>query len=88
MNTVKKAITGILAGCLLMGMTVFADNQPVVMETYTGESAVSVYVRGMEADSGEIGIQIATAEADILEVLLISSLDVPMQTTVMIDNSV
>ncbi len=89
MKRVRKVLTGILAGCMaagIIGISALADGQAVVLETYTGDAEVSVYVKGM-GDDGQPGVQIATAEAERVQVQPVSQLEVPMQTTVMLDNS-
>lgn len=86
MKKLMKGLAGILTGCMLMGTLVLADTPAAVLETFTGDSKISAYVKGIESDS-EISVQIATAEADNVEAQMISELDMPMQTLVMIDNS-
>lgn len=89
MKKTRKVLTGILAGCVaaaITGMAAFANSQAVVLEAYTGEKEISVYVKGM-GEGGQPDVQIATAEAQRVKVQPISESDVPMQTTVMIDNS-
>lgn len=90
MNRFNKILSGIMAVCVaagMIGITVSADGQAAVLESYTGEAEISVYVKGMGED-GQPGVQIATAEAERVQMQPVSGLDVPMQTTVMIDNSV
>ncbi len=89
MRRTGKVLTGILAGCMavsIIGQAVFADGQAAVLETYTGEAEISVYVKGME-EGGQPDVQIATAEAERVQAQPVSEADVPMQTTVMVDNS-
>lgn len=86
MNRIRNAFWGILAGCLLFGMTAFAQGQAVILETYTGESDFSIYLKNAEAAS-EVNVQIATAEAEKVSVQAISELDMPMRTLVLVDNS-
>ena len=81
-----KILLGILAGFMLMSTVAFADTSLAIVETFTGDSDISVYVKGMEKDA-EVGVQIATAEADKVDVHLISELNIPMRTLVMVDNS-
>lgn len=87
MNRIMKGLAVILAGCLMIGSAALADGSAAILETYTGDSDISVYVKGAEIGEGEISAQIATAEADKVSAQLISELDVPMQTLVMVDNS-
>ncbi len=87
MNRIRKVFWGILAGCLFLGMTAYAGGQAAILETYTGESDVSIYVKNAGAVSEDANIQIATTEAAKVKVQSISELDVPMQTLVLVDNS-
>lgn len=87
MNKAIKSILGILAGSLLMNMVAFADGSMTILETYTGDDFVSVYVKGAESDTSEINVQIATSETENVAVQPICQLDTSMKTLVMIDNS-
>jgi len=88
MNKLLRGLIGILTGCLIWSVTVFADSSAVILETYTGDSQISVYVKGTESDMNDVSIQIATAVADQFNVKPISELDKPMKTLVMVDNSI
>lgn len=85
MNRVMSGLAGIFAGLVFMGSVAMADVPAAIMETYTGDAEISVYVKGIKADS-DISVQIATAEAET-DIQMISELDVSMRTLVMIDNS-
>ena len=87
MNKIIKELAGVLAGCIIMGTIALANSSAAILETYTGDSDISVYVKGTDIGEGEISVQIATTEASKVSVQSISELDVPMQTLVMIDNS-
>lgn len=87
MNKIITVFTGILAVCLFGGSVAFANGSAVVLETYTGDSYVSVYVKEAEFDADEISVQIGTTEAAEVEAQPVSDLDVSMKTLVMIDNS-
>lgn len=86
MKKIIKGLAGVLAGCMLMGTLTLADTTAAVLETFTGDSNISAYVRGAKSNS-QISVQIATTEAANVDVQMISELDTPMQTLVMIDNS-
>lgn len=88
MNKLLRGLIGILTGCLIWSVTVFADSSAAILETYTGDSQISVYVKGTESDMNDVSIQIATTEADQFNVKPISELDKPMKTLVMVDNSI
>lgn len=88
MNKLLRGLIGILTGCLIWSVTVFADSSAVILETYTGDSQISVYVKGTESDMNNVSIQIATAVADQFNARPISELDKPMKTLVMVDNSI
>lgn len=87
MNKIIKSLIGVLVGVLIMGIVVFADSSAAILETYTGDSDVSVYIKGDGVSKEEISVQIATTEASKVSVQSVSELDVPMKTLVMIDNS-
>lgn len=87
MNKIIKGLAVILAGCFIMGIVVLADSSAIILETYTGDANISVYIKGVELSEGEVSVQIATTEASKVNVQSISELDVPMQTLIMIDNS-
>lgn len=86
-NRKRKFFTGILAGCMFMGTVALADGPATVLETFTGESEISVYIGDVQVDAKDISVQIATSEIDRIQIQPVSELDVPMKTLVMIDNS-
>lgn len=88
MNRMMKGIAGVLAGVMVVGSVVWADNSAAVMETYTGDSYVSVYLKGIESNPEDMSVQIATTEADKFSTETVSELDKPMKTLVMVDNSI
>ena len=73
--------------CIGMAITAYADSAAAIMGTYTGESDVSVYAKGTDLKADEVSVQIATAEAASVKAQPIEELDMPMQTLVMLDNS-
>lgn len=87
MNKLIRGFLSVLAGCLIVGIVAFADSSAVILETYTGDSDISVYIKGAEIDAGEVNVQIATSEAAKVKVQTVSDLDIPMKTLVMLDNS-
>ncbi len=88
MSYLRKEFFTVIMGVLFAGAVAFADGSAAVVETYTGESQISVYVKGIEADAHNTSVQIATAAVDQYDMKPLSALDVPMQTLVMVDNSV
>lgn len=87
MSKIIKGFTCILMGLMLVGANVSADGSASVMETCTNDSDISVYIKGTEVDVEDINVQISISEAENVSVQSISELDIPMQTLVMIDNS-
>lgn len=86
MNKRIKGLAGVLTGFMLMEAVAMADTPVAVMETFTGDSTISVYVKGVE-NTTETSVQIATTVMDKVDVQMVSELEKPMQTLVMIDNS-
>lgn len=70
-----------------MSMIAYAVQDPVIMETYTGEDTFSVYVKGASKDFTDVSIQIGTSIGEIAAMESITDKDVSMRTLVMIDNS-
>lgn len=87
LDRISRVLAGIWAGCIFFGMAVLAESQAAILETFTGEKEISVYVAGAESNTGNINVQIATGEAGKVSIHPISEADVPMKTLVMVDNS-
>ncbi len=85
----KKISTSVLmlAWCISMTVSVCAASAAAVMGTYTGESDLSVYVRGTDLGKDDVNVQIGNLEADKVRTQLVEELDMPMQTLIMVDNS-
>ena len=77
----------VLAWCISMTVSVCAASSAAVMGTYTGESDLSVYVRGTDLGKDDVNVQIGNLEADKVRTQLVEELDMPMQTLIMVDNS-
>ncbi len=87
-NKCIKQIGIIILGVLLCGITVQASDKMMVMETYTGESDISVYVKGVEEDTAnDVTVQIGTTVCDSVVRSSISEKKQPMKTLIMLDNS-
>lgn len=88
MGKMIKGLISFLAGLMLFGITALADDSAAIMETYTGDFAISVYLKGVGSSTDNMSIQIATSEAGQYSTEVLSELDKPMRTLVMIDNSI
>jgi type II secretory pathway pseudopilin PulG len=78
----------ITIGCIFaLGITVMAAEAPVLLESHTNDESFSVYVKGVDGD-GDVAVQIATSNAEKVEATRLSDLDMPMQTLIMVDNSI
>lgn len=88
MNRIIRGLIGVFAGVMVLGAVVLADDFAAIMETYTGDSQISVYLKGVGYSKEDMGVQIATIEADQYDVEALSELNKPMQTLLMIDNSI
>lgn len=75
------------AWCMFLTLPAYAASAAAIMETYTGESDLSVYIKGTDLNTQDISVQIATSEADKVHAQLLEELDMPMQTLVIVDNS-
>lgn len=83
---IKLAILA-FACCMFLALPAYAASHAAIMESYTGESDLSVYIKGTDLDTQDINVQIATSEADKVRAQLLEELDMPMQTLVIVDNS-
>ena len=72
---------------MICGSAVFADGTAAVMETCTGDSQISVYIKGMEPDTENMDVSVGTLAADSFRMQKISELELPMRTLVLVDNS-
>lgn len=88
MNKIINGLGGVLIGFMVLSAVAVADGSAAIMETYTGDSQISVYLKGVKAGMENVSIQIATTEAESFSAEIVSELDKPMMTMVMIDNSV
>ena len=87
MKRIFKGLTAILFGSIICGIAALASSNAAVMRTYTGESSLSVYIKGADLETEDLNIQIATTAAEQYSLEPISGLDRPMRTLVMLDNS-
>jgi hypothetical protein len=87
MRKIIKKLSFIVVFVLGLGITVAAAETITLLETHTNTESFSLYVKGMQVED-EVTVQIATGQADNVEMNYISELDVPMQTLIMIDNSI
>lgn len=88
MNRIVNSLAVIALGCFLTGNIALADDRTAVLETYTGDHEISVYIRGIDTNTDNKSIQIATTKVEQFNLQEISELEIPMKTLVMIDNSV
>ena len=87
MRRIFKGLAAILFGSIIFGIVALADSGAAVMRTYTGDSSLSVYIKGAELKEEDLNIQIATTAAEQFSIDPISEMDRPMRTMVMLDNS-
>lgn len=83
----KKYTVGLLCFlcCLTLCLPSHADDAGAAWGTVQGQQAV-VYLRGAQADN-EVSCQIGNVPVDTEGICPISELDVPMQTIILLDNS-
>lgn len=89
MNRMKKVCTIIVLVIFIQcGVKVQAADTASIMEAFTGENSVSLYVKGIAEEMGDISVQIGTSTGTVTAVESITKREVPMRTLVMIDNSI
>lgn len=71
--------------CSLLATNVFALTDGV-LESFTGEESISIYLNGVDAES-DVTIEIGTSDKNDVTVERIGDMNVPMRTVVLIDNS-
>lgn len=72
---------------LLCGFTVHAAGSMAVVETYTGETEIALYLRGVEGDISDVSVQVGTAVCDSMSESRLSETGQPVKTLFMLDNS-
>lgn len=81
-----KSVCLALFACLMLCIIARADSGISVLETYTSEDSVTIYVRGTDSQQ-EVTADVGTGVAKKVDSEAISDSAVPMQTLVMVDNS-
>lgn len=86
-SRLKKIICSTVMMIFCINTVVYAETKINVLETYTGEDNVRLYVEGVEGDVSEVAYQIGTSPCENTISKRITELDVPIQTLIMVDNS-
>ena len=86
-SRLKKIICSTVMMIFCINTMVYAETKINVLETYTGEDNVRLYVEGVEGDVSEVAYQIGTSPCENIISKRITELDVPIQTLIMVDNS-
>ena len=76
----------LLLGFIVFGTKVLAVEKPLIMETYTGDSSISIYVKGGEKVE-DTTTQIGTVVCTDVEGNKLSETGTPFRTLIMVDNS-
>lgn len=88
MNDIRRIITTIVLVVFIQcGMTVQAADASGIVETFTGKSSVSLYIKGVSEEIENVSVQIGTATGTVVSAQPITQQEVSMKTLVMIDNS-
>lgn len=82
-----KCAVGIFLMLHCFILTAAAADSIRVMQTYTGESEIAIYVKGIEGDFSDADIQIGTSACKSFEAERLSESNYPIKTLVMLDNS-
>jgi len=81
----------LFAFALLCGMvpkTSLAAESPAIIESYTEEDNIVLYVSGIEGEIQEISYQVGNSVCEVVECKTIGQQDVPIYTLILWDNSV
>lgn len=74
--------------CILFDVCVSnAAGSMAAVETHTGESDISIYVKGIDGDVSDAAVQIGTASCTNVKIGKLSDMKHPVKTLVMLDNS-
>lgn len=87
MNRIMRNIAAVLLAALFCGMTVYAAGSMAVVETYTGESDITLYVKGVEEDITDATVQVGTVACESVTKSKLAEKKQPMKTLIMLDNS-
>lgn len=83
--SVTKLITLIIGTTMLLGSICLATGNKSIVETATGESDISVYMKGVDSVSDDVSVQVGTAAGEIINCERVEALE--MQTLILLDNS-
>lgn len=72
---------------LLCGTIVYAFDGMAVIETYTGETTVTLYVKGIEEDITDMTVQVGTERCESVTKGRLAEKKYPIRTLIMLDNS-
>lgn len=86
-NNYLKKILPVLCLFLFLGSATSAAGNIAIVESNTGEEDITVFVKGVEAENALISVQIGTSSCDSFQVQKLAKKEVPVQTLIMIDNS-
>lgn len=70
---------------MLLGSICLATGNKSIVETATGESDISVYMKGVDSVSDDVSVQVGTAAGEIINCERVEALE--MQTLILLDNS-
>ena len=84
---IRSCLVSVLIGILFCGVISLASENVAIVQSFTNEDSISVFIKGVEEGIKDINIQIGTTVAEVAAVEKIKNLDVPMRTLVMVDNS-
>ena len=70
---------------MLLGSICLATGDKSIVETVTGESDISVYMKGVDSVSDDVSVQVGTAAGEIINCERVEELE--MQTLILLDNS-
>lgn len=74
--------------CNMTPRTSFAAESPAIVESYTEEDNIVLYVSGIEGEIQELSYQLGNTFCEVMEYKTIGQQDFPMYTLILWDNSV
>jgi hypothetical protein len=86
-RTILKSLATVLTCWLLFGAVAVIAGSALVMESYTGETEIILYIKGIEGDAANATVQTGTEVCKDVQTSSLAEEHLPMQTLILLDNS-